>query len=80
MWYVYVLKSLKDGRHYIGSTSDLDKRVLRHNRGGNISTRNRRPFELIYSEQYNTKAEAMKRERIIKAYKGGNEFIRLLKK
>ncbi|MEI6479299.1 MAG: GIY-YIG nuclease family protein [bacterium] len=34
MWFVYILKSLKDGRYYIGSTSDIEKRVERHNHGG----------------------------------------------
>ena len=66
MWHVYILKSLKDGRHYIGSTSDLCARIKRHNSGGNVSTRHRRPFELVKEETYNSKAEALRREREIK--------------
>ena len=78
MFSVYILKSVKDGRFYIGSTSDLNARFLRHNNGGNISTRHRRPFELVYSEAYNTRREAVQREKIIKGYKGGNEFKKLI--
>jgi len=41
-------------------------------------TRHRGPFELVFSETYRTRREAMKREKEIKSYKGGNEFIKLL--
>ena len=79
MWFVYVLKSLKDGRYYIGSTSNLEKRVERHNHGGNISTKNRRPLELVYFETYNTRVDAIHREAVIKSYKGGEAFEKLVK-
>lgn len=78
MWFVYVLKSLKDGKYYIGSTSDLERRLSQHNRGSNTSTKNRRPLELIYSETYNTEREAVSREFQIKSYKGGQAFKKLL--
>jgi len=78
MWYTYILQSKKDGRYYIGSTGDLEKRVERHNAGGNISTKNRRPLEIIYSEIYNTSGEALKREKEIKSWKGGIKFKKLI--
>ncbi len=78
MWFVYILRSLKDGRYYIGSTSNLEKRVERHNQGGNISTKNRRPLELVYFETYNTRVGALRRERVIKSYKGGEAFDKLV--
>ena len=77
-WFVYILRSLKDGRYYIGSASDLEKRIERHNRGGNISTKNRRPLELVYFEIYNTRVEALCREKTIKSYKGGEAFKKLI--
>jgi len=46
MWYVYVLKSRVDGRHYVGSTNDLKRRLREHNDGICEATRCRRPFEL----------------------------------
>ncbi len=78
IWHVYVLKSFKDGKFYIGSTSNLQARIKRHNRGDNISTRWRRPFELIYQEVYNSRREAMIREKKIKSWKSGDEFKKLI--
>jgi len=74
MFYVYILRSLKDGSFYIGHTSDLANRVARHNAGYNRFTRSHRPFELIYSESYNTRSEAIAREKQFKSYKGGAAF------
>lgn len=62
MFYTYVLKSLKDGKLYIGSTSNLEKRIKEHNGGKSVSTRNRKPFILIYYEQHRTLSEARFRE------------------
>lgn len=46
MSYVYILKSLKDNKQYIGSTINLSKRMLAHNKGHVKSTKNRRQFVL----------------------------------
>ncbi len=79
MYYVYVLRSGKDSKHYIGSTTDLDRRVEDHNAGKVLSTRDRRPFELIYSEKFKTKDIAEKRERFFKTGKGYDVLRNLLK-
>ena len=78
MYYVYILRSLKDNRYYIGSTSDVQKRLAFHNAGLQRSTRYRIPFELVYQEIHNSKHEALKREHQIKAMKGGEGFKRLI--
>lgn len=65
-YYVYILRSLKDGKFYTGHTSDLKDRLARHNRGEVRSTKARRPFSLIYWEAFRTRSEAMKRERKLK--------------
>lgn len=78
MWYVYILKSLKDNKFYIGSTGNLILRIEKHNSGGNISTRNRRPLKLIYSETFEIKKQALQREKQIKSYKGGEAFKKLI--
>lgn len=78
MYIVYILRSLKSGRYYIGSTTDIYKRLIEHNRGKNISTRGRGPFVIVYTEECHTKAEAVRRELEIKSYKGGNSFRNLL--
>ena len=48
MYYVYVLKSKKDGSIYIGYTHDLVRRLKEHNNGKNISTKYKSPFEVGY--------------------------------
>lgn len=64
--YTYMLKC-KDGSLYTGWTTDLDKRVACHNAGkGAKYTRARRPVELVYFEQFQTREEAMRRECEIK--------------
>ena len=64
--YTYMVKC-SDGTLYTGWTTDLEHRVKAHNDGeGAKYTRSRRPVELVYYEEYATKAEAMKREDSIK--------------
>ena len=48
--YYYVLLSLKDGNKYTGYTKDLSSRFEAHQKGKVVSTKNRRPFRLIYFE------------------------------
>ena len=78
MWSVYILRSLKDKGFYIGCTNNLERRLLEHERGYNDSTKLRRPFELVYREDYVQRAVAYAREKQIKKYKGGEAFHRLL--
>jgi putative endonuclease len=70
MYYVYILLSQKDNKRYIGSTENLERRLYEHNSGLVKSTKNRRPLTLIYHEIFESKADALKREREIKAKKG----------
>jgi len=64
--YTYMLKC-SDGTLYMGWTNDLDKRVEAHNSGkGAKYTKARRPVELAYYEEFETKEQAMKREYAIK--------------
>jgi len=78
MFYVYILKSLKDEKHYIGYSENLQKRIAEHNRGKSPSVKARSPFILVHQEAFLTKAEAIRREKQIKSYKGGNAFKRLV--
>ncbi len=78
MYFVYILKSLKDFKYYIGQANNLDSRIKKHNAGQVISTRNRRPFILIKNEIFLTRGEARKRENYLKKLKGGNEFRKII--
>jgi putative endonuclease len=66
VYYVYVLKSGKDGLFYTGSTSDLRRRLKEHNTGKVFSTRLRKPFILIYYEAYRIEKDARMREHNLK--------------
>ena len=68
-WFVYILRSERDGRFYIGCTSDLTARFDKHASGGVDTTRHRRPLRMVYSESCPGKASAMKRERYLKSLK-----------
>ena len=73
MFTVYVLQSIKMKR-YIGHTSDLERRLLEHNSGLCKSTKIDRDWRVIYQEKFNTRGEALKRERWLKTGRG-REFI-----
>lgn len=62
MFYVYVLRSKVDGNLYTGSTTDLKKRFEEHNHGKVVSTRLRKPLELVYYEAYASEKDARQRE------------------
>ncbi len=64
---VYILISEKDKGLYVGCTSNLEKRLKRHNDGKVKSTKGRRPFNCLYQEIYEDKGEAYNRERFLKS-------------
>jgi len=70
MYFLYILKSLKDNKYYTGLTSNLKRRINEHNSRQVKSTKNRAPFELIYTEEYNTLCEVRKREKWFKSGEG----------
>jgi len=78
MHYVYILKSEKDNRLYIGCSSDLKNRIKNHNEGLVDATKHRRLLELIYYEAYNDKKLA--REREIQLKKFGSSYQGLIKR
>ena len=71
MYTVYVLKSIKNKKRYVGSTSkNAEERLFEHNSGTNSFTRQNKPFVLIYTEEYQSKTEALKREKFLKSGQG----------
>lgn len=77
MFYVYVLKSLVTERCYIGHTAELEKRLAEHNRGKTRSTKGYLPWKVVYTEKFETKSEAFRREQEIKSFKSGLKFKEL---
>lgn len=69
MYYVYILKSDKDKKLYIGYTNDLKKRLKQHSKGKTFSTRYRIPFSLVYYEAFASQKDALIREKQLKEFK-----------
>lgn len=63
-----------NNRLYTGSTNNIDRRLLEHNSGKSKYTRSTRPFDLIYTEEFEIRLEARKRELFLKTGKG-REFL-----
>ena len=70
MFTTYVLRSVSTGRFYIGSTRDIARRFLEHQTGIARYTRNRGPWQLVHEEQFETRPEAVRRERFLKSGQG----------
>jgi len=69
-YYVYVLKSMVDGKKYIGMTIDFDRRLKEHNSGFVTSTKARRPFVRFYIEKCADRETARRREKYFKSAAG----------
>ena len=78
MAFVYVLQSRASGRFYIGSTSDLSRRLAEHARRHSPYTRDRGPWELVYQEEYAQLAQARRRERQLKSWKSHRSIQQLI--
>ncbi len=74
-YYIYVLKSSRDNNFYVGYTNNLKSRFEQHSKGQVVSTKQRRPLELIYSEACLDKKDATHREKYLKTYLG-KQFLR----
>ncbi len=78
---VYILKSETTSKYYIGHTDNMDRRLSQHNNpdyhGTRHTKRNKGPWSCVYTEEYNTRSEAMKREKEIKAKKS-RKYIEFL--
>jgi len=78
MFHVYILRSLRNGKLYVGHTDDLQRRLEEHNTGrGGQFTRQQGPWELAHSEPQPDRSAAMKRELFLKSIDGSREKKRL---
>jgi putative endonuclease len=69
MWFVYIIQC-KDGSFYTGITDNLERRFSEHrNKKGGHYTSSHGAKRLLYSEKFDTKSEALKRERQIKGWR-----------
>lgn len=78
MYYVYILKSKIDDSFYIGYTNNLDRRLEEHNEGKSRYTSKKTPWEIVYSEEFEEKSDAIKRELFLKKQKSRAFYLRLI--
>ena len=77
-YYVYVLISKKDGSTYVGYTNNINRRIKEHNNGFVPSTKNKKPFELIYFEGHKNNKMALNREMYLKTGWGRNYIKKII--
>jgi putative endonuclease len=77
MFYVYVIKNSLNGKIYIGQTSNLEKRLKRHNgqlfnKRKSFTYKNKGSGEwiLVYKEEFEERKDALKREKELKSFQG----------
>jgi putative endonuclease len=79
VFYVYVLRSETDSGLYIGYSSNLQRRIVQHERGAALATSYRGPWKLIYYEAYLNQVDALGREKFLKSGSGRSFLNRQLK-
>ena len=80
-YFVYVIRSETTGKRYIGQTSDLKARLDRHNSDygkDRYTSKQDGPWELVYSEELETRSTAVRRERFLRSGKGREGILRTL--
>lgn len=77
--FVYVLESKIDNSWYIGYTTDVARRLIDHNTSKNISTKAKKPWQILYFEAYRDKRDALGREKFLKSGSGHTFLKKQLK-
>ncbi|MEI6498908.1 MAG: GIY-YIG nuclease family protein [bacterium] len=78
-YYVYMLENDRK-RHYVGITTDTKRRLIEHNTGSAKSTRPFGPWKMIYTEEFDTRQDACKREWHLKNTPGRKEKLEIIEK
>jgi putative endonuclease len=80
VFFVYILFSQNKNRFYIGFTSNLEERIIRHNQKSKGFTGNTNDWKVVYTEKYDSKEVANKRELQIKSWKSRTKILELISK
>ena len=78
MFIVYILYSSHVDQYYVGHTQNMEDRLSRHNSGRSLSTKKGKPWNLVYTETFETRSEAMLREKAIKKMKSRTYLEQLI--
>jgi putative endonuclease len=68
MFYCYIIYSETHNKYYKGFTENPDKRLQQHNNGESRFTKNFIPWKLVFIQSFENKADALKREKVLKKY------------
>ena len=79
IYWVYVMRSSKDGALYVGSTHDVAHRLDKHNAGLVPGTKDGRPWKGIHQEEHPTRTSAIRREEFLRTGRG-RDFLKRLKR
>lgn len=79
MSFVYILKSRKSNKYYIGSTTDLKNRIKHHKGGHTPSTKRLGDVDLVFSQEYNSVSDARKIEFKLKKLKRRDYIEKIIK-
>ena len=80
MFWMYIIYSNKLDRYYVGYTADLDTRLAEHNNGISTFTSKAADWKLLYTEDFETREQAHKRELEIKKKKSRKYIEWLIEK
>lgn len=78
-YFVYILQSEKDESFYIGYSENPIVRLEKHNSSKTGYTSTKKPWKIVYTEEFRTKSEALKREKFLKRQKNRSFYERLIK-
>jgi putative endonuclease len=79
MFFVYILYSVSKDKYYVGSSADPNSRLIKHNTNHKGFTGKTGDWEIKYTEPFNTKDEALKREKQIKNWKSRQMIEKLIR-
>ncbi len=79
MPYVYILESERNGKYYIGSTVDVDRRLNEHNSGKHHTGKRLAPFRIVFKQEFVDIATARKTENRLKKYKRRDFLEKIIK-
>ncbi len=77
-YFTYIIFSEVKNLHYIGSTSNLDDRLIRHNSNRNKFTKNKGPWKVVAFKAFNSRSEAYKMEMKLKSFKNSKYAVEYL--
>ncbi|MBI5044453.1 MAG: GIY-YIG nuclease family protein [Candidatus Levybacteria bacterium] len=79
MPFVYILQSLTNSRYYIGSTTNLSRRLNEHNSGKSGYTNVTKPFKIVFSQKFSSLTQARQMEKKLKSFKSREIIVQIIK-